>query len=142
MDTKDIDKKADIPSVSDRGETLGLMEPLLIGSGSRHRGDLTDLAIELAAKSAGFRRSLPAGVLTALANLVRAMNCYYSNLIEGHETHPIDIERALKNDYSADPHKRDLQLEAKAHMIVQRWIDEGHHRGHAVTADGVCDVHR
>jgi len=28
------------------------------------------------------------------------MNCYYSNLIEGHDTHPIDIERALKNDYS------------------------------------------
>ena len=22
------------------------------------------------------------------------MNCYYSNLIEGHDTHPIDIERA------------------------------------------------
>ena len=24
------------------------------------------------------------------------MNCYYSNLIEGHDTHPIDIERALQ----------------------------------------------
>ena len=30
------------------------------------------------------------------------MNCYYSNLIEGHDTHPVDIERALKNDYSAE----------------------------------------
>ena len=47
------------------------------------------------------------------------MNCYYSNLIEGHDTHPIDIERALKNDYSQDAHKRDLQLEAKAHIAVQ-----------------------
>ena len=46
---------------------------------------------------------LPEGVMTALADLVRAMNCYYSNLIEGHDTHPVDIERALKNDYSADP---------------------------------------
>jgi hypothetical protein len=76
MDAKDLDTQADISSVSDRGETLGLMEPLLIGSGSRHRGALTDVAIELAAQSAGFRRSLPEGVLTALADLVRAMNCY------------------------------------------------------------------
>jgi Fic family protein len=50
------------------------------------------------------------------------MNCYYSNLIEGHDTHPVDIERALKNDYSQDRRKRDLQLEAKAHIAVQRWI--------------------
>ena len=65
------------------------------------------------------------------------MNCYYSNLIEGHDTHPVDIERALKNDYSKDARKRDLQLEAKAHITVQKWIDgggltraRGHKRGH------------
>jgi hypothetical protein len=51
-----------------------------------------------------------------LADLVRSTNCYYSNLIEGHDTHPIDIERALKNDYSKDVGKRNLQLEAKAHI--------------------------
>src|SRR5271154_2501166 len=118
------------------------MEPLLIGEDSRHRRPLTDLAVDLAAKSAGFRRSLPPGVLTALAGLVRSMNCYYSNLIEGHDTHPIDIERALKNDYSADPKKRDLQLEAKAHIAVQRWIDEGHMQGRAVTVEGIRDMHR
>src|SRR5688500_12703783 len=134
MDTKDADIQADIAVVSDRGETLGLMEPLLIGSSSRHRGALTDVAIELAAQSAGFRRSLPEGVLTALADLVRAMNCYYSNLIEGHDTHPVDIERALRNDYSADLKKRNLQLEAKAHVTVQEWIDQGALAGKAVTA--------
>src|SRR5205809_491498 len=143
MDTKDVDKQADISSVSDRGETLGLMEPLLIGSGSRHRGALTDVAIELAAKSAGFRRSLPEGVLTALADLVRAMNCYYSNLIEGHDTHPVDIERALQNDYSKDARKRDLQLEAKAHIAVQEWIDSGGLKGGlAIKAEGICEIHR
>ncbi len=42
------------------------------------------------------------------------MNCYYSNLIEGHDTHPVDIERALKADYSTDPEQRNLQLEARA----------------------------
>jgi hypothetical protein len=129
MEKRAEDKKADIQGVMDRGESVTLMEPLLIGESSRKRGEVTDLAVELAAKSAGFRRSLPPGVLAALADLVRSMNCYYSNLIEGHDTHPIDIERALKNDYSKDPRKRDLQLEAKAHIAVQRWIDEGNFRG-------------
>ena len=72
------------------------MMPLLIGGDPRHWGKLTDLAIELAVKSAGFRRSLPDGIVTALADFVRAMNCYYSNLIEGHDTHPVDIEGAAR----------------------------------------------
>ena len=126
----------------DRKETVALMEPLLIAEGSRHRGELTDLAVEVAARSAGFRRSLPDGVRTALADLVRAMNCYYSNLIEGHDTHPIDIERALKNDYSNDPRKRDLQLEAKAHISVQWWIDTGGLAGRPLSLVGIKEIHR
>jgi Fic family protein len=118
------------------------MEPLMIGAGSRHRAALTDLTIELAQKSAGFRRSLPASLLTSLADLVRAMNCYYSNLIEGHDTHPIDIERALKNDYSRDAKQRDLQLEAKAHITVQQWIDTGALNGRALTSDSIREIHR
>ncbi len=136
------DLKADISAALDRGEAVSLMEPLSIGEGSRHRSRLTDLALELAQKSAGFRRSLPPSLLTSLADLVRAMNCYYSNLIEGHDTHPVDIERALKNDYSQDTRKRDLQLEAKAHIAVQRWIDIGGLAGRAVTSDGIREIHR
>jgi Fic family protein len=130
------------PSLLDRREPVSLIEPLLLAEGSRFRGELIDLAIDLAARSAGFRRSLPEGVVSALADLVRSMNCYYSNLIEGHDTHPVDIERALKNDYSADLGKRNLQLEAKAHIEVQRWIDSGGLRGRATTRAGLCEVHR
>src|SRR6266567_3601074 len=102
MTVMEPDKEpAKIPA-KDRGESIGLMEPMVIGDGSRQRAALTDLALELAQKSAGFRRSLPGSLLASLADLVRSMNCYYSNLIEGHDTHPIDIERALKNDYSND----------------------------------------
>ncbi len=126
----------------DRGECVSLMEPMRISETSRHRANLTDLAMELAAHSAGFRRSLPEGVLDALADLVRSMNCYYSNLIEGHDTHPIDIERALKNDYSANAEQRNLQLEAKAHIAVQRWIDEGGLRGRWVSLTGIREVHK
>jgi Fic family protein len=134
--------KADIKA-EDRGELVSLIEPLLVTESSRHRGALTDLALDLAQKSAGFRRSLPPALLASLADLVRAMNCYYSNLIEGHDTHPIDIERATKNDYSQDRKKRDLQLEAKAHIAVQQWIDKGGIPGHAaIRAGSIAEIHR
>ena len=139
---KEADIKADLKTVIDREEAPTLMEPLLIGETSRHRGGLTDLAVELAQKSAGLRRSLPESLLASLADLVRAMNCYYSNLIEGHDTHPVDIERALKDDYSNDARKRDLQLEAKAHITVQQWIDGGGLRGRALTSEGIRETHR
>jgi Fic family protein len=142
MSGEEADLRADIKAAKDRGESIGLMEPLLIGDGSRHRAALTDLALELAQKSAGFRRSLPESLLASLADLVRSMNCYYSNLIEGHDTHPIDIERALKGDYSNDAKKRDLQLEAKAHIAVQHWIDDGGLKGRVVTSDSIREIHR
>ncbi len=142
MVNREPDKKADIKAAKDRGETVSLMEPLLIGDGSRHRAELTDLALDLAQKSAGFRRSLPESLVASLANLVRSMNCYYSNLIEGHDTHPVEIERALKGDYSKDAKKRDLQLEAKAHIEVQRWIDDGALKGRATTVEALEEIHR
>lgn len=127
---------------NDRGESTQLMEPLLLAADSRHRPALNDLAIELVAASAGLRRSLPPGIAVELANLVRAMNCYYSNLIEGHDTHPVDIERALQQDYSTDQAKRNLQLEARAHVTVQKWIDEGGLHRRATTRESLLEIHR
>lgn len=115
------------------------MEPLRVGE--RHRAALADLALELARRSAGLRRSLPDSILEPLAGLVRTVDCYYSNLIEGHDTHPVDIERALRADYSDDARKRDLQQEALAHIAVQRWIDGGALRGRSATAAAVLEVH-
>jgi len=142
MPTYKADIKQDIEAAADRNEAVSLMEPLLIGDTSRHRAGLTDLALELAQRSAGFRRSLPGSLLASLAGLVRSMNCYYNNLIEGHDTHPIDIERALNGEYSKDAKKRDLQLEAKAHVAVQLWIDDGGVKGRAFTADAIREIHR
>ncbi len=118
------------------------MEPLLFSEGSGARIGLIDLAVELTQKSAAFRHSLPEALLAALADLVRAMNCYYSNLIEGHDTHPVEIERALNGNYNANPAKRDLQLEARAHVAVQQWIDSGGLAGPAVSEQSIRDIHR
>ena len=51
------------------------------------------------------------------------MNCYYSNLIEGHNTTPREIERALANQLDATEERRNLQIEARAHIRLQREID-------------------
>lgn len=142
MTQNEPDIKPDIEAAEDGGEATALMEPLLIGETSRHRTGLTDLALDLAQKSAGFHRSLPASMQTSLADLVRTMNCYYSNIIEGHATHPVDIERALKGDYSTDPEKRDLQLEAKAHIMVQQWIDAGGLKGRVIAVESIREIHR
>ena len=132
----------DIIEAIDRNEAVSMMEPLLISAGSKHRNALSDLALELATHSARFRGSLPKHVEHSLAGLVRSMNCYYSNLIEGHDTHPVDIERALKDDYSKNVRQRNLQLEARAHITVQQWIDEGGLKGHTTSADSLCEIHR
>jgi hypothetical protein len=109
MSKNEQDEEPDKYSALDRGESTGLMEPMLVAESSPQRTRLADLAVEFAAQSAAFRHSLPAGVVVSLAKLVRSMNCYYSNLIEGHDTHPVDIERALNNDCKRrfDPTFRD-----------------------------------
>jgi Fic family protein len=140
--SKRANKAANPTALVDRGELVSLMEPLTVSDTSRHRAELNDLAVDLAQKSAGFRRSLPTSLNASLATLVRSMNCYYSNLIEGHNTHPVDIERALQDDYSTDSRKRDLQKEARAHIAVQQWIDGGGLKGRALTVDGLREMHR
>ena len=146
---KDKDKKAGkiigeavaAEAPPDRGERAGLLEPLLVSDTSRHKTALSDLALELTAESTRLRAALPESIASGLATLVRAMNCYYSNLIEGHDTHPVDIERALADDFSAEPKQRNLQLEAKAHIEVQKWIDEGGLADRATTETGVREIH-
>lgn len=103
-----------------KSEQITLMEPMLPSPTS---GELQDLGVELSEKSAHLAGMIHPTVQLSIGELVRSMNCYYSNLIEGHDTHPRDIDRALKGDFSAEPKKRDLQLEAKAHIILQEKID-------------------
>jgi hypothetical protein len=69
------------------------------------------------------------------------MNCYYSNLIEGHDTLPIEIEQALAEDYSNNKQRKELQYEAKAHIATQRWIDEGGLIGRTQTVAAVLETH-
>jgi len=109
----------------DDGEPVASMEPVLPSADGANRRRLEDLAVDLTAKAHGLAAQLHPNVRAEIGALVRSMNCYYSNLIEGHNTHPIDIERALRADYSTNPAQRALQLEARAHIEVQAMLDGG-----------------
>ena len=84
---------------------------------------ITDLVAELAAASATLGHALNPRTAANLAGLVRIMNTYYSNLIEGHNTRPSDIERALAGNFEGDRQRRNLQVEAAAHVRLQAEID-------------------
>ena len=146
--TKKLAKKLTIkpvnssPKCEDRGEAPTMMGPLLISEQSKHRPKLNELVFDLIKSATEFRAGLPEGMVEALCDLVRSMNCYYSNKIEGHDTHPINIERALAEDYSSDKTNRDLQYEARSHIVTQRWIDEGGLKGRSATVAAVLETHR
>ena len=59
----------------------------------------------------------------SLAETVRIMNAYYSNLIEGHKSLPRDIARALAGKFDQDEGRRNLRLEAAAHVRTQAPVD-------------------
>ena len=102
-------------------ETADRIEPALLEDAP---ANITDVVAELSAKAATLGSALHPRTASNLADLVRIMNTYYSNLIEGHHTRPRDIERALSGELDQDKKRRDLQLEAKAHVRVQAEVDK------------------
>lgn len=98
-----------------------MIEPCLLGEYiPESTSDLISLLVE---KSSIMAAQIHPRTAQSLASIVRVMNCYYSNLIEGHDTKLQDIERALNDDFSDDEQNRNLQIEAKAHIRVQEKID-------------------
>ncbi len=85
---------------------------------------VADLVAELSTSSAKLGRALHPLTAANLAGLVRIMNTYYSNLIEGHDTRPRDIEKALAGEFDSNQGRRNLQIEAAAHVRVQSAIDQ------------------
>ena len=106
---------------------------------------LEELAIEVIRKSAALSGALHFVTRKSVVELVRTMNSYYSNLIEGHHTNPVDIEKALVNDYSHDSAQRALQVENAAHVYVQRNLEERLSKDSTTDICGVdflCWLHR
>ncbi len=101
-------------------ETAQRIEPARLEEVSE---ELSNVVAELSAASATLGQALHPRTAANLAALVRIMNSYYSNLIEGHHTRPKDIERALAGEFDTDTERRNLQIEAAAHVRVQGDLD-------------------
>jgi Fic family protein len=101
------------------------MDPLLPESS---HPSLAELTCEILRKASRLSAQIPAAMTRQrIAGVVREMNSYYSNLIEGHKTLPRDIERAMREDYSTNPEKRANQLLSRAHIQVETLMRERLH---------------
>ena len=107
-------------SANDVIETPSRIEPARLEETPEQ---VADAIAALSSASAALGTRLHPATAGNLADLVRLMNCYYSNLIEGHNTRPRDIERALAGDLDEDEERRNLQIEAAAHVRLQEKID-------------------
>lgn len=102
-------------------ETADRIEPARL---EKPTAEIADVLAELTAAAAVLGRALHPRTAANLADVVRIMNCYYSNLIEGHNTRPRDIARALAGDLDPDENRRNLQIEAAAHVRLQERLDK------------------
>ena len=78
----------------------------------------------------------------SLRELVRQMNSFYSNRIEGQSTHPGNIERALRNDFSNRPAEARLQRIAIAHIDAEKELEGPDKHTPALTSAFLIDAHR
>src|SRR5207245_4187737 len=100
------------------------MEPLLPGEGE---GKASGLVLALIRGAERLRGALHPITRKLVMGLVRSMNSYYSNLIEGHRTRPRDIDAAIAKDFSAEAGQRALQIEQVTQIEVKNEIEEMMH---------------
>ncbi|MCX5618935.1 Fic family protein [Bombella pollinis] len=112
--------------------TVASVEPLSV-SEENTPTKLADLAGELLAEARDFDKELPRSshMRKQLRHMVRLMNCYYSNLIEGNNTRPADIEKAMESKKERGSHDYFID-EAIAHVELQEKIDNLFERGEDV----------
>jgi Fic family protein len=90
------------------------------------------------------RLGTEAGPLAAtLRPLLREMNSYYTNRIEGQHTRPADIERALRRDFDADVEQARKQRIAVAHIEAEGELEARYVEGSAAlyTESAVREIH-
>ncbi len=101
-------------------DSIRQFEPLLP---KQRMGELQSQALEIEEKSSLLGNGIHLTTLTSIQELVRSMNSYYSNRIEGQSTHPANIERALARDFSDKPDIAKLQRVAIAYINAEKELE-------------------
>ncbi len=98
-------------------------EPLLPSTAEVEKRGLPTLSARIVEQAMRLRTMWHGSALVALREVVRGMNSYYSNLIEGQSTHPKSIDAALHKDFSAEPEIARRQRVAVAHIEAERELE-------------------
>ncbi|MFU8813308.1 MAG: Fic family protein [Balneolaceae bacterium] len=117
------------------------MEPLF----PKESKALAELALRVYADAAELAGMVHPITRKEIARLLRHINSYYSNRIEGEHTTPADIEKAIKREYSSDEKKKRLQKLSVAHIEVQKLIDERFESDEDVpvcSSEFLCWIHK
>lgn len=101
-------------------EAIHQFEPLLP---TLAHPELDALAADLSARALELKALAHPATAARIADLLRGVNSYYSNRIEGQHTHPREIERALRKDFDRAPGKARLQRLAIAHIDTQKEME-------------------
>ena len=105
--------------------------------------ELLFMAEELCIKSASLSGSHAPQVLYGIKELLRKVNSYYSNQIESEGTHPIDIDRAARQEFSKNSKEKRLQRLSLVHIEVQKYVEEYFIVDQTpYSKDFILDVHR
>ncbi len=105
--------------------------------------ELLSMAEELCIKSATLAGSHAPQVLYGIKELLRKVNSYYSNQIESEGTHPIDIDKATRQEFSSDSKEKQLQQLSLVHIEVQKYVEHYFTEEQIpYSRDFILDVHR
>ena len=123
---------------------IASMEPMLPDLQST---ELAELSQKVTLAIGELKAHLPSALVRRrTSQLVQRMNCYYSNLIEGHKTLPRDIELAERRQLAEGPQdERDKQLLAEAHIQTEVAMIERLESQEGVdvySSDFICWIHR
>lgn len=115
-------------------------EPLLPSQAMDELALLSRPVIEAALRLQG---ATNAHTRKALRALVRSMNSYYSNRIEGQSTHPLNIDRALRADFSEQPDIAQRQRLALAHIEAEQELESSlPSEAAALSSAGLIQAHK
>ena len=112
---------------------------------------LLERAADVVAASSSLSSAFSQGPQAELRKLLRKMNSFYTNLIEGEHTRPSEIDRALAKDFSGDQDTARRQRLALRHMDVEQSMesmldarvrDPGQQEGWLYKADALCQMHK
>lgn len=119
-------------------------EPLLP---HKYMAELTKLSSAVIEDSRRLQQSLSPETCETIRERTTLMNAYYSNQIEVLAPDPLEIEKALRLEFSANPETRFRQRLAVAHINAERGLQsriqsEGLNASAILQADFLLEAHR